>query len=266
MAGSPTDRLALVSVQADEWVCALSDGRNKAVVLGGEDAAGDRRECVVKLSTTTMPVEWLVEWLASAFAQGLELPVAAPCRVEISPELRDLLPRPATHSVVFGSTYCAGGCQVPRGFRPERERLGVASGVIAFDALVHNPDRCASNPNLLLMANRDLLMIDHDLAFSWLFALGVGDASTMNVANESWMLEHCLREGVMHRLRTVPTDLRDAISCLDDMFYERIVTMTPVEWTHGKAQGYLEKIVNVTRQRLNKLSDWLVPLENGWMR
>jgi hypothetical protein len=47
----------------------------------------------------------------------------------------------------------------------------VARETIAFDAFILNPDRTADRPNLL-WKDEELVLFDHELAFSFLYAIG----------------------------------------------------------------------------------------------
>lgn len=143
-------------------VCQCRDGREVEVVA--KFSAGCERG-----------IGGLVaEAIGAMLAADLGLPVPEPLLIEfdagfvnlvasVDGAVAERLGRSA--SVAFGSAKLPTGfVSPPVGKAIPASLLTEAAEILAFDALIQNPDRRPENPNLLLNG-RDLAIFDHELAF-----------------------------------------------------------------------------------------------------
>ena len=181
------------------------------------------------------------ELMASLLASELGLNAPIPAIVEIDPAIGNLLSsrdsemariirRSAGQN--FGTEVLVGGYgvwpinkYVPASLRPS------AGEIFAFDALIQNPDRKVNNPNLL-WKGEEIFLIDHELAFSFLFQIGNPP--------EPWRLEGeagaFLNDHVFYQeLRGQEVDLarfQRALEGLSDEDLAGMVDQIPREWNN----------------------------------
>lgn len=150
------------------WPCLLActrsddDGQDVEVVAKFSDA------CERKIGGL------VVEAIAAMLAADLDLPVPEPLLVDFDSDFVDLIrSRNATLGervarsvpVTFGpSRLPPGSALLPPGKRIPQGLRAQAAEILAFDALIQNPDRRVENPNCL-SDGRDLAIFDHELAF-----------------------------------------------------------------------------------------------------
>jgi hypothetical protein len=152
------------------WPCLLSCAPN--------DADGDEQEqeVVAKFSHgCERQVGGLVaEAIAAMLAADLNLTVPKPLLVQFDAEFVELirlgdpdLAQRAAHSVpiAFGSSKLPPGfVALPRDKSVPYDLRAQAAEILAFDALIQNPDRRPVNPNCLL-DGRSFAIFDHEFAF-----------------------------------------------------------------------------------------------------
>lgn len=230
----------------------MGSGRTKPALFGCEDQDGNAfGDFVVKLKggLETGVTGLSYELIASLVADELGIAAPAPALVEIDPAIARAILEvdPAASEVLrksggtnFGTQLLVGGFRtwatdqpVPIGLRR------TATDVFAFDALIQNPDRRFDNPNLL-WRDEEILVIDHDSAFSFLYALG--DQSS------PWNLEEALflEQHVFYRaLKGKPTDLErftGALEAISDDKIERIARAVPTEWRNDKLSSIMNHL------------------------
>ena len=151
------------------------NGRTQPLRVAVETDDGEEFEVFLKPSAATpdLGVEGLAnEVLAACVGGHLGLPLCQPLLVELSPEWIASLQDAALQAKLTRSNPVAfGSVAAGAGWRPwlradtmTFERREVAQRILAFDALIENPDRRPSNPNLLVK-NADFRIIDHEMAF-----------------------------------------------------------------------------------------------------
>lgn len=117
-----------------------------------------------------------------------------------------------------------------------------AAQVFAFDAFTQNPDRRFDNPNLLRRGD-EIFLIDHETAFSFLYAL--------KVQPQPWRLEQLafLEQHVFYLgLKGKPVDLArfaDALRALSDAKLDSISGEIPEEWKNEKLSNVLSHLKQV---------------------
>jgi hypothetical protein len=161
-----------------EIVGELTSGANCPVHTRGFDRdTRKKNEYVVKLRDSERmsdPAAAMRELLAVYIAIEMDIPVAEPVVVEITPEVAELtldnsLKQRFLNSagLNFGTLHLGLGFQVfvlLASFPPKLERQ--AQQLLAFDLLIQNPDRTKEKPNMLTDGTH-LVGIDHELAFSY---------------------------------------------------------------------------------------------------
>jgi hypothetical protein len=162
----------------------MSSGRTKPAVFLCEDLDGNNAgEFVVKLrqGIDSGVVGLTSELLASLLAEKLGIRTPNPAIVEIDPAIGGLLSARDSEmtrliknsgGLNFGSEVLVGGYSVwPIDKSVPASLKSLAGEVFSFDALIQNPDRKVNNPNFL-WKGEEIFLIDHELAFSFLFQIG----------------------------------------------------------------------------------------------
>jgi hypothetical protein len=157
----------------------MTSGRSLPLLCGCEDDA-ERRvgDYVVKLlgSVDRRESGMLCEMVASRIATHFGILVSEPSIVEITSSFAELVAalQPSVASKVrnsvglnFGSRLLSGHSIWPVDKVIPEAMWQSAVDVFAFDALIQNPDRRDSNPNLLTQGD-NICVYDHELAFSFL--------------------------------------------------------------------------------------------------
>ena len=120
-----------------------------------------------------------------------------------------------------------------------------AVSIFAFDALIQNPDRRFSNPNLFSRGD-EIFVFDHELAFSFIEALFP--------STEPWRLHHCdyLTDHVFfRRLKRREIDLTgfaERLSELPDSILPAVLAEVPPEWNNENVARIEEHLVAVAGQ------------------
>lgn len=155
----------------------MTSGRTSPALCGCLHGDGKNAgEYVIKLRGAVNVGGLVNELLASRLAPhfGLSCPDAA--LISFGPDLIELIAEvePSKADLIrqsgglnFGTRLLIGFSTWPVDFVMSEVLREVAAEVFAFDALVQNPDRRFSNPNILVKSD-DLMLIDHELAFSFL--------------------------------------------------------------------------------------------------
>lgn len=259
---------APASVKAEVFHKAMSSGRNEPVLLGCRTSKGAMVDCVVKLAERLggrAPLPYLAEWCAVAFGRLLGINVPEPFEVQITAPFAESLEGKwrdiAMKSLgsAFGSGLCTGG------FVPWTSRTTIppdlreaALALIAFDVLIHNPDRRTSNPNLL--ASREaFLAFDHDDAFSFVFPI-VGNPDPAEDPIFGIVDQHALAQGLGRKIPSIDR-FRRAVQAITDDQIAAIGRAAPSAWQDHTADGKLAKILDVMRRRRDAIEKWLPMVE-----
>ncbi len=162
----------------------MTSGRTKPAVFLCEDLDGNSAgEFVVKLrGGIDAGVAGLsCELLSSLLAEKLGIRTPDPAIVEINPAIGALLGTRDSEmariirnsgGLNFGSEVLVGGYSVWPIDKSVPASLKLQAGeIFSFDALTQNPDRKVNNPNFL-WKGEEIFLIDHELAFSFLYQIG----------------------------------------------------------------------------------------------
>jgi hypothetical protein len=193
-----------------------------------------------------------LEAMVAMLAADLDLPVAEPFLVLLSPEfiatITDATVRHAmTNScpLAFGSALRTGFSVWPKDQNISAAMTQTAAEIIVFDQIVANVDRRPTNPNCLF-AGAQLLIIDHELSFQrvlfwkepWV------DGGLTGLATR----EHHIFAGPYYDER--PTELHRFVAAwerLTPAHFEAYRNALPGDWVYDEARiqeivGYLQDV------------------------
>jgi hypothetical protein len=248
----------------------MTAGRHQPLLLHVRTEASDApMQCVVKpVNRLTMPpMEYLLEWTASAIAAAMGIETPEPLAVEIDEDFAAAVSNEfradvrSSIGLAFGSTFVANHTQLPADHALSPDQKEAAARLLAFDVFIHNPDRRAGNQNLFL-ARSKLLAFDHEQAFSFLLPL-LGTADPAVDPALDIVQRHVLSMFLKGKMPSLE-GFRSNLESLDDAFFSELRRATPVEWTVGQASGKLDTIVEVLQKRRDAVDRWL-PQVQAWL-
>lgn len=237
-----------------------------AVEVEGQDEPVD---CVVKLDALQYvpPLEHLREWLGAAIGRHIGIAVPEPFEVLVAPELAATAEVPALRSAlkaavrpVFGSGLVVGAVPVQPDETLPVEVRAAAAELLAFDVLIHNSDRRASNPNTFQRRGQ-VIAFDHGDAFAFLLPLLGGSDPVKSALLDEVVRGHVFARSFGPRSGVSLNRIRDAIADLDDEFFDALEQVTPRAWTDRLAAGRLEQACSVIRRRCRAVDSWLPQVE-----
>lgn len=232
----------------------LTSGATKPLVVTCMDPADGRSaDYVVKLSDSSrMTVDGQMrEVIASFMAMEMDIPTPQPAVVEVLPELRDA----QRGTPLFGRLNSSLGLNFGSGLLSEAPELTIAMSlnsrqkrdaplVLGFDTLIRNFDRRAEKPNLLSDGDR-LYVIDHELAFGFLFEL---------LPNSTpWLLSEAdlkiLPSHLLYKKFSAATfdvdDHVERLERLDEAFWHKAWQELPPQWQHEQFERIRECMLAV---------------------
>lgn len=243
------------TVQAVRFHRFMGSGRTTPILCGCEvDEGAPSGDFVVKLrggierGATGLACELVESRLATYF--GISVP--APALVVVDAALADLVAfiHPdkgqrlrASAGLNFGSRQLNDVVTWPVDRAIPDAMWQAAINTFAFDALIQNPDRRFSpNPNLFSRGD-EVILFDHELAFSFI--------EDIFPASSPWRLDRCnfLFDHVFfRRLKGRDIDLTSfasALSALPETALPAILADVPEEWNNGslpKIDGHLRAV------------------------
>jgi hypothetical protein len=236
----------------------MSTGRNHPLLLGCENAGGDKFEVVVKLRGREMDeTAQMAELLTAQLADDLGLQAPQAALVNLPAGFEAIIPGHELAKLVkgspglnFGSVHLGAGFTTwPPGRNPVGAQRDQAADIFAFDTLVQNPDRRAVNPNLWARSDR-LGVYDHEQAFSFLSVPIIGGAPKPWVAASHGNGFRFLEQHVFYRnLRGGRLDLgpfKEKLGALTDKQIQGYLDTVPAGWLGqsdfgGQFAGYLRE-------------------------
>lgn len=211
-------------------------------VWGVNTVSGERGQYVVKfrntgrMTATSLAFELIGAWMA----KELDLPVVEPALVHISADFVETALkgeagyRAALQSqgLNFGSKYVSGFSNIPQA------PLVLPSGlqktvelIYVFDMFIANTDRGHQRPNVI-SNGADLLIYDHELAFSFLLMLPSLRNKTPWALNEAD--RYLYEKHIFYKyLKAQKPDLTEPVlklSCFDSVFWSKVYQNLPDDW------------------------------------
>lgn len=175
--------MEVLSLSADGFVRPMKVGRTGALLLACKDNGNRAFEVVVKLRGPEMTTKAQIAELVSAqLAADLGLEVPTPAVVDVPKGFEVIVSDPLAAAAVkrspglnFGCAHLGASFTIwPADRTPIGATRDQAAAVFAFDALVQNPDRRTTNPNLWSRSDR-IGVFDHEQAFAFLYTTILGD-------------------------------------------------------------------------------------------
>jgi hypothetical protein len=249
-----------------EIVGELTTGANCPVHIRGFDKVTNKKdEYVVKLRDSERmsdPAAAMRELLAAFMGMEMDIPVAEPVAIEITPEIADLTDKPwlkqrflNSIGLNFGTLHLGLGFQMfalLSSFPQKLERQ--AQDLVAFDLLLQNPDRTKEKPNMLIDGTH-LVAFDHELAFSFdniLFA-------PINLWQQTGDFRRWINQLVLlPRVKGINYNFNEFAECmerLNDDFWNRCETLVPASWKHQSFDSIKFRMLDFVSQRDNFINE-----------
>jgi len=237
--------MEILELTATEFFKPMSTGRNHPLLLGCENAAGDKFEVVVKLRGREMDERaQTAELLSAQLADELGLQAPQAALVNVPPGFEAVIPDRELVKLVrgssglnFGSVHLGTGFTTwPPGRNPVGAQRDQAADIFAFDTLVQNPDRRAANPNLWARSDR-LGVYDHEQAFSFLSLPIIGGApkpwAAASHGNSFRFLEQHVFYGSLRGGRLNLGPFKERLGALTDKRIQACLDTVPAAWSRG---------------------------------
>lgn len=259
------------TVKAVTFVKVLRTGRTCPCLMLCEDDKGDTVEVVVKLRTGNECIctGLLCELVASLLALDLDLPAPEPYLVVIDESFYAGISDTKLADRFRTSAGTNFGCRnlgpayvswpqlrsIPATLQQD------AADIFAFDILIQNPDRRQEKPNLLRKGD-ELAIFDHEMAFSFLYAL-VPDEHPWEGKSMGFAKDHVFYGGL--KGKAVSWDrMQGALEAIDSTRLAMYTDALPPEWRNGsggtatRIQDYLELATNNSALLFQKITEVLI--------
>jgi len=174
------------------------------------------------------------ELIASLIAIEVGLNVPEPVIIEIDKNFVNLADNKETREVLsnsiglnFGSLYLKGlSTWTEAGFLI-KNLFSTIQKVFIFDVFIENTDRTKVKPNMLT-DNEDIVILDHELAFSFIDLLFYkNDTPWILTDNDKNLFRQHLFYDFLHGKEFVSDDFIDKFKLLDKQFWERVKYLIP---------------------------------------
>jgi hypothetical protein len=250
------------TVKATTFVKPLRHGRTCPCLMLCEKNDGEQIETVVKLYSGKESTRkgLICETMASLLARDLDLTVPEPFIVEIEPDFHEGVPdielserfrnSPGAN---FGSRYLGVGYITwPQERSIPGSLMQDAIDIFAFDMIIQNPDRRKDKPNLLRKGD-ELAIFDHEMAFSFLYALGP-DEHPWEGRGMGFAKAHVFYNGLKGHNVSMER-IQGALEAIDDHRFGTYVDAIPGEWRSdsGGASERIQEYLKQARDNSKKL-------------
>ncbi len=236
--------MEILHLTANQFIRPMDAGRTCPVLLGAEDTEGKTVEVVTKLRGPELSVKaQIAELVAAPLAAhlGLEVPQAAV--VDVAAGFEAIVPPGlaaafrASPGRNFGSVHLGTSFTTwAVGRSPAGVQRDQAAEIFAFDLLVQNADRRATNPNLWSRSER-VGVYDHEQAFSFLHFPIIGGAPRPWVlADQAGAFRFMEGHAFYPSLRGAKLNLgpfEGRLAALSDEVIQGLLKAVPAEWQQG---------------------------------
>jgi hypothetical protein len=227
----------------------LSTGTTQPMLIRGVCKQTEiKSDYVVKFisSPRMSPTSSCNELVAALIAMELELDVAEPALIDISPEFVDTIRgkdgyKNASNSIGinFGCKYVTGFMEITSNQRLSPSQLRHAEQIFPFDIFISNSDRRIEKPNMLTDGEQ-ILIFDHELAFGFIMDIIKNPKPWIITDSEiSWIKTHYFYP-VLKKNEHNFDSFVDKFTILSDSFWEKLYSTVPSNW----AGAHFGKIKN----------------------
>ncbi len=255
----------LPTIQALSGDTLLGTGTTKPMLIRGVcTTTGEKSDYVAKFKNSPrMSIESSSRELIAAFiAMELELHVAEPVLVNVTPEFVETLIgkdgyKFASNSIGlnFGCKYFTGYWEFIKGQNPNDNQYEEAEKIYAFDIFIANPDRRVDKQNMLTDGDK-VLIFDHELAFSFVMDIIKNPTPWLiGPADLSWIKNHYFYNILKQNKHNFDTFV-ESFNVLDSNFWSKVNVLIPKEWVTSQVneiQSNLELLVKNRNHFLEQL-------------
>jgi len=248
-------------VEALEANKILSSGRTRPMIVRGVcRQTGIKGEYVVKLKGSDQMWEGssLNEILASFIALELNFQVPEPVVINISEEFLETMKNRHDNFMIatkslgfnFGSALKDGFQEVLPNQTLNAELKAKLCEMFALDVLLGNTDRRKGKPNFLTNG-KDLLIFDHELAFSFTQVLSFARNPNPWLISQNDM-EWLSNNFCYHYLKGINVDFSNfaaRLSVINDVFWEKAIDTIPQEWQNDHINTIRIHVTKIVENR-----------------
>lgn len=243
-----------------EFETAFETGTTKPCVFQCEDAdSKPAGEYVTKLRSTVRSNEigLQYEFIAWHLAEYFEVPHLTAALVEIDQELADSIQDKVINERVKKSVGLNFGTKFVPGFNtwvagdtipPSLQKT--AFEIVAFDAVIENPDRRIDKSNLLFKGE-ELLVLDHELAFAFVLTIGL-DLKKWDQKRLEFLRNHPLHAGLKSRTPDL-ADFEIKLKKLNNKTIQGICDAVPAAF--GTINEKIPAHLNAARENATEVMD-----------
>jgi hypothetical protein len=236
--------------------------------------ASDNKLYIVKLQSNKLGPKVLAnEYLAVRLGQLIGLCFPPGGIIGIGEELLQkypcLLAEGATSGRHFASQYLSDTEYLVKENIDKASNLTEMAGIILFDHLFHNADRCCNKKNLLLRRENQICKI-YAIDNSHLFRVGKWTIKSLHKLSTSKKVYHHRHYGLLLKNCLYPHDFLPylkKLNALSDELIENLVSEIPVEWLPDRAErAALTQHIRIRRNLAEELWHKLckhIPQERG---
>jgi hypothetical protein len=234
------DTYFLPIIEALHGIEELGSGTTKPMLIRGVcRTTHEKSDYVVKYrNSPRMSVEASCrELLASFIAKELEMNVAEPALINVSPEFVDSLRgkdgyKNANNSVGinFGSKFFGYGYfEFLQNQKLNEKQYGQAKQILALDIFISNADRRKEKQNMLTDGEK-IMIFDHELAFGFVMDIIKNPTPWLiSDADKSWIKNHFFYSVLKDNEHNFDTFV-ETFEVLDNNFWDKAYVLIPQEW------------------------------------
>ncbi len=228
----------------------LSSGTTKPILIEGLcKNLNIKNEYVLKcknaprMSTNSLAFELISSLIGIELDLNIPNPVLIELNNEFTTTIKDQeLNKIASNSLGlnFGSLYFEGYMELIRGQSLPNELNNIAKEIFVFDIFISNPDRRIDKPNMLTDGN-NILIFDHELAFSFTLAIIKNPEPWILNSELSWIKQHYFYDYLKANKQNFNTFV-NKLDRIDDKFWNKLETYIPIEWNFEKMDTIKENL------------------------
>jgi hypothetical protein len=263
------DTYFLPTIDALQGIEELGSGTTKPMLIRGVcTITHEKSDYVVKYrNAPRMSVEASYrELLASFIAKELEMNVAEPALINVSPEFADTLRgkegyKNASNSIGinYGSKFFGQGFfEFLQNQKLNEKQYAQAEQIFALDIFISNADRRKEKQNMLTDGEK-IMIFDHELAFGFVMDI-IKNATPWLIsdADKTWIKNHFFYPILKHNEHNFEAFVQ-SFEVLDKNFWDKADVLIPQEWKTKQVdeiKNNLRALINnklIFLQELNKV-------------